>query len=136
MDKRQKLFMSAERAIMRLAKLAHQIRNKDLADWMIEGDKLGQCRAGDLQFVAEWLDDAVQLGKIHEFEQSKPHPACAVCGKDGRRFDVRKHTRYCSDRCRQKAYRQRNGSGQRPRKQTVTNSRSVTVHAIDREAKT
>ena len=38
----QKLLMSAERAIKRLAKLSKQISNAALADWMIQGDKLLQ----------------------------------------------------------------------------------------------
>jgi hypothetical protein len=136
MDKQQKLFMSAERAIKRLAKLAWRIRPEHLAEWMIEGEERGECKAGDIWSVSDWLSDTVESG-IRKFEGAKPDRAgCVICGKDSQRFDKRKHTRYCSDRCRQKAYRQRNGSGNRPRKQTVTNSRSVMVHAIDREAET
>ena len=45
MSKRQKLLMSAERAMKRLAKLSKQISNAALADWMIQGDKLGNCDA-------------------------------------------------------------------------------------------
>jgi predicted nucleic acid-binding Zn ribbon protein len=121
MNKQQKMLMSAERAIKRLAKLAFHISNENLADWMIQGDKLGDCKAGDLWFVATFLSDCVECGSIREFEQAKPHLACVVCGKDSHRLEARRHARYCSDRCRQKAYRLRNGSGNRPRKQTVTN---------------
>jgi predicted nucleic acid-binding Zn ribbon protein len=131
MDKQQKVLMSAERAIKRLAKLARHISDENLAEWMIQGDKLGDCEAGDLWFVATWLSDCVECG-IREFQQAKPGPRCVVCGKDSHRLEVRRHARYCSDRCRQRAYRLRNGSGNRPRKQTVTNGDS----AMDHEAKT
>jgi hypothetical protein len=122
MDKQQKMLMSAERAIKRLVKLSKRISTVALADWMIQGDKLGQCRAGDLWFVATWLGDVCEPGRvIQEYEYSKPSLACVVCGKDSHRLETRKHARYCSDGCRQKAYRLRNGSGNRSHKQTVTN---------------
>jgi hypothetical protein len=120
MDKQQKMLMSAERAIKRLVKLSKRISTVALADWMIQGDKLGNCDAGDLWFVATWLSDVCEPGGvIPEYEHSKPHLACVVCGEDSQRLEVRRHARYCSDSCRQKAYRQRNGSGNRSRKQTI-----------------
>src|ERR1700738_1010128 len=122
LNKQQKMLMSAERAIKRLVKLSKQISNDALADWMIQGDKLGQCKAGELWFVATWLDDVCRPGGvIPEYQHSKPYLACVVCGKDSHRMEVRRHARYCSDGCRQKAYRLRNGSGNRSHKQTVTN---------------
>jgi predicted nucleic acid-binding Zn ribbon protein len=114
MNKQQKMLMSAERAIKRLVKLSKQISNDALADWMIQGDKLDNCDAGDLWFVATWLGDMCeQGGAIPEYERSKPHLACVVCGEDSHRLETRQHARYCSDKCRQKAYRLRNGSGHR-----------------------
>jgi hypothetical protein len=60
MNKQQKMLMSAERAINRLVKLSKQISNDVLADWMIQGDKLGNCDAGNLWFVATWLSDSLR----------------------------------------------------------------------------
>jgi predicted nucleic acid-binding Zn ribbon protein len=125
MNKQQKMLMSAERAIKRLAKLAWHISHENLVEWIIHGDKLGECKADDLFFVATWLSDCVE-GGIRKYEYSKPHLACIVCGKDSQRLEARRHARYCSDRCRQKAYRQRNGSGNETRKQTVTNGEIAT----------
>jgi hypothetical protein len=114
---------SAQRAIERLAKLAFQIRDRDLAAWLIEGDKLGECDARNARFISEWLECVCHDG-IYDFEAAKPpRPGCIVCGKDSRSFDKRSHTRYCSSRCRQKAYRKRNGSSERTSKQTVTDAR-------------
>jgi predicted nucleic acid-binding Zn ribbon protein len=140
MDKQKKMLMSAERAIKRLVKLSKQISNGALADWMIQGDKLGNCDTDDLWFVATWLGDVCEPGGvIREYEYSKPHLACVVCGKDSHRLEVRRHARYCSDRCRQRAYRARNGSGNRSRKQTVTNAELAAfcdVSCDGREAET
>jgi hypothetical protein len=126
--------MSAERAIKRLAKLAGHIDEKDLAEWMIQGDKVGACHAGDLWFVATWLDDIAQSG-VREYEESKPCLKCVVCGNDSHRLEVRRHARYCSDKCRQRAYRQRNGLSKRTQGETVTNGRSVTVDATELQTK-
>jgi predicted nucleic acid-binding Zn ribbon protein len=106
---------SVERAIKRLANLLMQVDHKDLASWLIGGDKLGEGRAGDAWFVSEHLDWVCDQG-IKEFELGKPVPKCLVCGESTRKFDSRSHTRYCSDKCRQKAYRERHGSH---RKMTV-----------------
>ena len=57
MQDQKKLLMSAERAIKRLAKLAFRISEEKLANWMIEGDKLGECRAADITCVAGWLTE-------------------------------------------------------------------------------
>ena len=105
MQDQKKLLMSAERAIKRLAKLAFRISDKNLANWMIEGDKLGECRAADITCVAEWLTDVAHVGKVKEYDAAKA-PKCVVCGEFAR---DRSHSKYCSSRCRQKAYRQRNG---------------------------
>jgi hypothetical protein len=42
---KQQMLMSAERAIKRLAKLAWHISDENLAEWIIQGDKLGECKA-------------------------------------------------------------------------------------------
>jgi hypothetical protein len=112
MSTREQKLMRAERAIKRLAKLAMDIdiNPEDLAEWMKQGDKLGECNAVDIAFLAEWLGLVEEEGDIRAFEHAKPRPACAVCGKDAHKFDVRRHTQYCSDKCKQKAYRMRNGS--------------------------
>jgi hypothetical protein len=100
-----KLLLTAERAIRRLAKLAFHISDKKLASWMLEGDKLGECRAADIICVAEWLTVVAHVGKVKEYDFAKA-PKCVVCGELAR---DRSHSKYCSSRCRQKAYRQRNG---------------------------
>ena len=105
MKDQKKLLMSAERAIKRLAKLAFHISDEKLANWMIDGDKLGECRAGDITCVAGWLTDVAHVGKVKEYNFAKA-PKCIVCGEFAR---DRSHSKYCSSRCRQKAYRQRNG---------------------------
>jgi hypothetical protein len=105
MQDQKKLLMSAERAIKRLAKLAFHISDEKLANWMIEGDKLGECRAADITCVAGWLADVAQVGKVKEYDAAKA-PKCVVCGGLAR---DRSHSKYCSSQCRQKAYRQRNG---------------------------
>ena len=105
MKDQKKLLMSAERAIKRLAKLAFHISDEKLANWMIDGDKLGECRAGDITCVAGWLTDVAHVGKVKEYDAAKT-PKCVVCGSFAR---GRSHSKYCSSRCRQKGYRQRNG---------------------------
>jgi len=105
MQDQKKLLMSAERAIKRLAKLAFRISNKNMANWMLEGDQLGECRAADITCVAEWLTNVAHVGKVKEYDFAKA-PKCVVCGGLAR---GRSHSKYCSSRCRQKAYRQRNG---------------------------
>ena len=104
MQDQKKLFMSAERAIKRLATLVFQISDENMANWMIEGDKLGECCAADLAFVAKWLTDVAHVGKVKEYDFAARK--CIVCGEFAR---DRSHSKYCSNRCRQKAYRQRNG---------------------------
>ena len=104
MHDQNKLFMSAERAIKRLAKLVFEISNENMANWMIEGDKLGECRAADITCVAGWLTDVAHVGKVKEYDAAKA-PRCVICGEFAR---DRSHSKYCSSRCRQKAYRQRN----------------------------
>jgi hypothetical protein len=103
-DQKESL-MSAERAIKRLAKLARRVSDENMANWMIEGDKLGECRAADIGYVAEWLTGVSHVGKINQFDAAKA-PKCIVCGDFAR---DRSHSKYCTSRCRQKAYRQRNG---------------------------
>jgi hypothetical protein len=105
MQDQKKLLMGAERAIKRLAKLAFHISEEKLANWMIEGDKLGECHAADITCVAEWLTDVAHVGKVKEYDAAKT-PKCVVCGSFAR---GRSHSKYCSSRCRQKGYRQRNG---------------------------
>jgi hypothetical protein len=105
MQDQKKLLMSAERAIKRLAKLAFHISEENLANWMIEGDKLAECSAADIACVAKWLTDVAHVGKVKEYDFAKA-PKCIVCGELARN---RSHSKYCSSRCRQKAYRQRNG---------------------------
>jgi hypothetical protein len=138
MRNQKKALMSAEGAIKRLAKLMMWIDDKVLAEWIIEGDKLGECDADDLHGVVDFLMDTLHSGVL-EFKRAKPHQVsvCTVCGNDGsRRMESRSHARYCSDKCRQKAYRQRNGSSDRSHRQSVTNGTAVTIHSIDQEAKT
>jgi hypothetical protein len=83
MQDQKKSLMSAERAIKRLAKLARRVSDKNMANWMIEGDKLGECRAADIGYVAGWLTDVAHFGKIDEYNSAKA-PKCIVCGEFAR----------------------------------------------------
>src|SRR3974390_922425 len=82
MQDQKKLFMSAERAIKRLATLVFQISDENMANWMIEGDKLGECFAAYLAFVAKWLTDVAHVGKVKEYDFAARK--CIVCGEFAR----------------------------------------------------
>jgi hypothetical protein len=99
-------YLQAERAMMQLAKIARHIGAEDFAQYLIERDPDGR-RLGEPGNVRDWLGDAWEITK--RVEEAKA-PKCAVCGKDWSERLDRPNARYCSDRCRQKAYRERNGS--------------------------
>jgi hypothetical protein len=58
----------------------------------------------DVQYLSEYLGDVAScMGKV----ERRRHPACVECGDE----NMRDHhgARYCSNKCRQRAYRKRNG---------------------------
>ena len=105
-------YLGVERAVERLSKLARHIDAEDLADYLI--DRGNVRRVDDAAFVGQWLVDAWEYMRDRRADL---RPKCIVCGAD--ELD-RPNARYCSDRCRQKAYRQRNGSAAPARGRSVT----------------
>jgi hypothetical protein len=97
-------YVRAERAMTQLAKIAMQIDAKEFAQFLIERNPDGR-RLGDPGFVGQWLDDVWSY--TSHIEDAK-RPKCIVCGADHSDRLDRPNARYCSDRCRQKAYRARN----------------------------
>jgi hypothetical protein len=59
----------------------------------------------DVRFLANYLDDVGHYMMEMGAEETRKHPQCIECGAENRRDH--NGAKYCSDKCRQKAYRKR-----------------------------
>jgi hypothetical protein len=92
-------FLSLERLLKRACNLAWKVHAKDLAEFLVaRGYDSESARAG---FVHDYFSDVEEY-----MRKLKPpqRPTCAECGADEL---YRSNGRYCSRKCRQKAYRKR-----------------------------
>jgi hypothetical protein len=109
-----------ERLLLRAQKLTWKIRPEDFAEWLVgRGFDSDSADAGG---VGGYFEDVWQYMKELKPEQKR---ICAECGDDSadRLYD-RSDTRYCSAKCRQKAYRKRVTGKASPR----TRKRNGTVN--------
>src|SRR5215204_4398157 len=94
------------RAVKVLAKLAHKYPDEAFIEAL--GCYASVRQESDVQFVGEFLE-----GIGRELSDMRREPSCRECGNyiqydrkyDGR--DARPDAKYCSAKCRQKAYRKR-----------------------------
>jgi hypothetical protein len=91
------------RAVRTLAKLAHKYGDDCFLDAL--GRYAAVKQEGEVWFVGTFLDD---IGRELADRRVEPKRICAECGNDDadRLYD-RSDSRYCSAKCRQKAYRKR-----------------------------
>jgi hypothetical protein len=101
------------RTIRRVTLLATAISAEDLAKELIRHG------VTDALSAPEYLNDVWQ--KVNKLAPDKGEPLCQVCGTGTWRD--RKHARYCSASCRQKAYRKRRIA--RHRRQTKRNETAI-----------
>src|SRR5262249_31602541 len=90
------------RTLARLQVLT-RLTNEVFADVMAE--RAPHVRAGDIFFLANFLEGvATAMAKRQE-----QYRCCAVCGNaiEGKYCKARPDARYCSSKCRQRAYRDR-----------------------------
>jgi endogenous inhibitor of DNA gyrase (YacG/DUF329 family) len=89
-----------ERLMRRFEKLLRHMSAEDFADYLIACGKDEDGCCGVDFFFEVW-----QI--LHKRAPSKrPWPECAECGRHSDSLE-RSNTRYCSAKCRQKAYRKR-----------------------------
>jgi hypothetical protein len=128
--------------------VARAVRYLDRAFWRYSNEaiaaalKTAGIDANTAGFVGTFLDDIAQMKLLPE----QPEPKCAECGGDGGKFDghirndlgYRANTVYCSNKCRQTAYRKRKaarcGKVARSERTTVTKSKSVTEAPLEKAA--
>jgi hypothetical protein len=95
------------RAVKVIAKLARKYRPEDVAAAMMK--HCSACERGDAALVGTFLDDIWQLNREAEDEAEPRCPECGdfVDGKWTKTSRMRADARYCSQACRQRAYRKR-----------------------------
>jgi hypothetical protein len=98
-----KHYVGMERLLRRAKNLAFKIETKDFAEYLVaRGYDSESAEAG---FVGQWFDDVWQYMQKLKLPQTR---ICAECGdEDADRLYARSDARYCSAKCRQKAYRKR-----------------------------
>jgi hypothetical protein len=97
-----------------------------------------------IAFVGEFLVGITTFSEEDKVLPKKPEPKCAFCGGEGegrKNMDdtlTRANNIYCSNACRQKAYRQRKaaryGKKARSDRPSVTKSESVTEAPLETAA--
>jgi hypothetical protein len=88
-----------ERLLRRAEKLAWQIDQEAFAEYLVARGY--DSNSAEADFVGQWFDDVWWYMK--KLRPAKDGPMCAECGQECDRLN----SRYCSSRCRQKAYRKR-----------------------------
>lgn len=101
MDKTLRQYRAAESIIRRATKLAWTVQAEELAAFLVAGGH--DSGTIDVAFIGTYFSDV-----WHYMDKLKPPQPkrCAECGDDGADMD-RANMRYCSPKCRQKAYRKR-----------------------------
>src|SRR5262245_25422748 len=110
-----KLRRRVRSALKPLCTLAANKRDEVIADWLLaHPDIVHGCRTqwqatGDMRFLGEALDG---ISRTMEKRLTQHEPVCPVCNQavgEGPRDtdDFRSDARYCSAKCKQKAYRRR-----------------------------
>ena len=93
------------RAAKVIAKLAWKYRQEDVAAALLK--HCTERERGDAYLVGSFLDDVQQINRKAE---NDAEPRCCECGGnicDAKDRSVRSDARYCSPKCRTRAYRKR-----------------------------
>src|SRR5262249_349598 len=93
------------RAVKIIAKLAWKYRHEDVAAALLK--HCSQREREDVPFVGQYL---VEVWELYKGPESDAEPRCCECGTniyDSKDGVARRDTRYCSQACRQRAYRKR-----------------------------
>jgi hypothetical protein len=128
------------RAVKVIAKLASKYRDEDVAEALMKHCTVRERVAS--AFVGTFLTDAWESNRKAEEAVEAAEPRCCGCGQSVHEWTknssgyARSDARYCSAKCRQKAYRKRvtakhGGGGRRRNVRDVRHGSRVAIGELD-----
>jgi hypothetical protein len=93
------------RAVRIIAKLAWKYRQQDVAAALMK--HCTKRERGDAYFIGTYLDDVFQLNRKAEHDAEQHCCECGDSVHERKDRDARSDARYCSPKCRTRAYRKR-----------------------------